>query len=117
MNLVSKTVGKSSVSLSSILKAQCQNLYLVASTGKFALKDSNEDATSSSQVWQSDVNPSTSTERPVVAEKIQRFIDEDWPRIFNMKIPFLNLRQIFGHIPDYKLITLHVNSFHVISLK
>ena len=67
-----------------ILKAQSQTLGLFASAGKPAATDSNEDAASSSQARHSHVNPSSSRERPVATENIQRFIDEDWPHNFQI---------------------------------
>ena len=101
MNLVSKTAGKSSMSLSPSasnspgrLKAQSQQLCLFMYAGKPAPKDS--------------------------AENTQNFIDEDWPHNFQishspsvneqMKKLFLNQRQKFGGNPDHELLTLHVNS-------
>ena len=61
---LTRTVEKSSTSLSSgasnspeTLKAHSENLGLIASTGRPAPKDSNENTASSSQVWQQGVNP------------------------------------------------------------
>ena len=115
MMLVSRTVEKSSMSLSSsasnspgTLKAQNQNLGLIASAGRPAPKDSNEDAASSSQVWQSDVNPSSSAERPATTGKTQKVIDKDWPHNFEISASvvghlekvYSNLRQILQEISE-----------------
>ena len=74
MNLVSQTAASSSTAPSSstssspvILKASSQSLILTACTSGVGLaaEDSNQnDATSSSQAWQSDVKPNPRARRP-----------------------------------------------------
>ena len=75
MTLVSKTVEKSSTALRlsaskrpETLRAQGQNLVLIACAGGFAAIDSNEDVATSSQARYSEVNPSSSMKRPVATE-------------------------------------------------
>ena len=70
-SLVSKTVDRSPLALGSssshspgTLKAQSSNLNLT-STGRPVARGSNENTASSSLLWHSDVNPNTSTRRPV----------------------------------------------------
>ena len=70
-NLVSKTVDRSPTALSSsasycpgTLTAKSSNLDLT-SMGKLVIRDSDENTVSSSQVRQSDVNPSSSTGKTV----------------------------------------------------
>ena len=125
MNLVSKTVGKSSMSLSSsasnshgTLNAQSQNLGLISqSAGRLAPKDSNEDAASSPQAWQSDVNPSSSAGRLAPTGKTQKVIDEDWPHNFavsasvvgHLEKVYSNLRQNIGRQPGDEMLDLNVN--------
>ena len=84
MNLVSMTVGKSWTALSSsasgspgALKAQSENVGIVARAGKLAAEDLHENAASSSQARQSDVNQSSSAGRPVATGQTQRIIDKD----------------------------------------
>ena len=83
MNLVSMTTGKSWTALSSsasgspvTLKFKSENLDLVARAGKPAAEDLNENAASSTQARQSDVNGSSSAGR-LVARQTQRIIDKD----------------------------------------
>ena len=126
MNLVSRTVEKSSMSLSSsasnspvTLKAQSQNVGLIASAGRLAAEDSNEDAASSSQAWQSDVKPSLSARRPAATGKTQRIIDKDWPHNFevsasvggHLETLYWNLRQKIGRQPGDEMLDLNVNLF------
>ena len=66
------------------LKEQSQNLGLIACAGRPAPKDSNEDAASSSQAWQSDGNLNSSAGRLAPTGKSQRVIDRDWPRNFEI---------------------------------
>ena len=90
MNLVWRTVEKSPTVLGSsassspgTLKAQSRTFGLIASAGRPAARNSNEDAASSSEAWQSDVNPNSSTERPAATGKTQRVIDKDRPNNFD----------------------------------
>ena len=125
MNLVSRTVEKSSMSLSSsasnsprTLKAQSQNLGLIACAGRPAPKDSNEDAASSSQAWQSDGNLNSSAGRLAPTGKSQRVIDRDWPRNFEISASVVehlekvnsNFRQKIGLQPEDEILDLNVNS-------
>ena len=116
---------KSSMSLSSsasnspgTLKAQSQHLGLIASAGRLAPKDSNKDAASSSQAWQSDVDPSSSAGRPAHTTKTQRVIDKDWPNYFEISASVVghlekvhsNLRHKIGRRPGDEMLDLNVNS-------
>ena len=79
LNLVSKTGASSSTAQSSsasnvseILKAPSQSLSLKACAGRPAAEDSNQnDASSSSQLWQSDAKTNASAERPAATETNQ----------------------------------------------
>ena len=105
MNLVSRTVEKSSMSLSlsasnspRTLKAQSQNLGLIACGGRPAPKDSNEDAASSSQAWQSDRKLNSSAGRLATTGKTQRVIDRDRPRNFEISACVLgHLQKVYSN--------------------
>ena len=79
LNLVSHVAASSLTAQSSsasnclgILKAPSQRLSLIAFAGKHTAEDSNQnDAASSSQVWQSDVKPNVCAERLVATERNQ----------------------------------------------
>ena len=129
MNLVSKTAASSSTAQSSsasncprILKRPSQSLSLTACAGRFAAEDSNQnDAASSSQVWQSDAKSNASAWRPAATETNQNLdflssgkpaaegsgivdVDSVWPNNFRISVAhvphlekaYLNLRQKIG---------------------
>ena len=144
LNLVSEIVASSSTAQSSsesncpgILKAPSQSLSLVACAGKPAAEDSNpKDAASSPQVWQSDVKPNVSAERPAATETNKNLdllaraekpaakgsnivdVDSECPNDFQISgayVPHLekvysNLRQTIGHKPGDEMEDFDVNS-------
>ena len=81
------------------LKAQSQILGLIASAGRLAPKDSNEDAASSSQAWQADVNLNSSAGRLAPTRKTQRVIDKDWPNNFEISASVLgHLEKVYSNL-------------------
>ena len=65
------------------------NFGLIASAGKPAPKDSNEDAALSPHVWQSDLNQNSSARRLALTEKTQKVIDKDWPHNYQISPQWL----------------------------
>ena len=144
LNLVSKTVANSSTAQSSsasncpgVLEAPCQSLSLVACAGKPAAEYSNQnDTASSSQVWQSDVKPNLSAERPAATETNQHLdmlaraekpaakgldivdVDSEWPNNFQISVAYVphlekvysNSRQKFGRKSGDDMNDLKTNS-------
>ena len=125
MNLVSKIVGKSSTALSSsasdslgTLRAQSQDLGLIASAVRPAAIDSNDNEASRSQVWQSGAKSELKCGETHCGNKKHSVIDDDWPH--NLEISdsvlehlekiFSNLRQKVGRHSGNEVLDLNVKS-------
>ena len=87
---------------------QCLNL-IAPSAGNTAAKDSNQnDAASSSQVWQSDVKPNVSAERPAATETNQNLdlkssgivnVDSVWPNNFQISVAYVpHIEKIYSNL-------------------
>ena len=94
MNLVSKTVGRSSTAQSSSASDSPGDIHSTKSKfgsccnyGETVAKDTNENPASSSQTRQSLVNPNSSAGRPEATDTTQRVIDNDWPNNFKISAP------------------------------
>ena len=89
-----KTVASSSTAQSSsavngpgILEAPCESLSLTACAERSAAEDSNQnDATSSSQVWQSDAKTIASAGRPAAEGSGIVNVDSVWPNNFQISV-------------------------------
>ena len=75
-----------------------------------------ENAASSSHVWQIGVNLDRSAGRPVSTEKTKKVSDKDWPHNFqrsdraHLEQVFLNLRQKIGRKPEDEMLDINVNA-------
>ena len=120
---VSKTVDRSPLTLSSsashsrgTLRAHSLNLDLTG-TGKLAARGWNENTASSSQVWHSDVNPNTSTGKPVAKttkNPINTKVSHHDLRISRNNVGHLekvhsNVRQKLGRQPGDDMPEIDVN--------
>ena len=119
LNLESKTESSSASNCPGVFKAPSPSLSLAACAFRPAAEDSNQnDAASSSQVWQSDVELNASAGKP--AAEVSGIVDVDSarPNHFQMSVPhvphleraYSNLRQKIGRKSGDDMNNLDTNS-------
>ena len=90
------------------LKVQSSNLDLT-STGRPVARGLNENTASSSEVWQTDVNPSTGTGRPV-AETTKNPMRISRHKVGHLEKDYSNVRQKLGRQPRDDMPDIDVNA-------
>ena len=119
LNLESKTESSSASNCPGVLRAPSPSLSLAACAFRPAAEGSNQnDAASSSQVWQSDVEFNVSAEKPAAEGSGIVDVDSVWPNHFQMSVPYVphlervysNLRQKIGRKSWVDMNNLDTNS-------